>query len=404
MSREAMTTAASEAAAVAEPRLASEARWVVEPPPIEVEAQLMKLRRADDVRRIAVMPDVHLGSEACVGSVIATSRLLYPSAVGGDLGCGMAAMRFTCAAEQLADRDRAARLLHALARAVPAMTRPRAQPVAGGAQPADVAELIRELEATPLTTAALESFRRRTAWAQLGTLGSGNHFIELQADEQGQLWMMLHSGSRGIGQEILASHLVRAPRGATGLPFLDAERDEGRRYLADLRWGLRYAEANRRALAQRTAEIVEDVLATSRDETSYLACHHNYIEREVHEGGELWVHRKGAISARRGELGIIPGSMGSPSYHVEGRGHAAALCSSSHGAGRRMSRGEARRKISRRTLEAEMKSVWFDHRHAEQLRDEAPSAYKDIGAVMRAQRELTRIVRRLHPLLSYKGS
>lgn len=378
-------------------RLADEARWVAEPPPPEVEAQLLRLRKSDDVARLAVMPDVHLGSDACVGSVIATSRLLYPSAVGGDLGCGMAAMRFACAADEL-DRERAARLLTALTRAVPANTRPRAQ------LEARPAELVRELEELPLSTAALESFRRRTAWAQLGTLGSGNHFIELQRDEAGQLWMMLHSGSRGMGQEILASHLARAPRGATGLPFLEADSEAGQRYLADLRWGLRYAEANRLALAQRTAELVEDVLGTARDPASFFACHHNDIRREQHGGAALWVHRKGAISAQRGELGIIPGSMGSPSYHVEGRGHEAALCSSSHGAGRCMSRSEARRSISRRALEAQLKAVWFDHRQAEALREEAPAAYKDIGAVMRAQRELTRVVRRLEPVLSYKGS
>lgn len=390
--------ATPETRAEATQALAREARWVAEPPPPEVEAQLLRLRKTEDIARVAVMPDVHLGSDACVGSVIATSRLLYPSAVGGDLGCGMAAMRFACAADALADRDRAARLLHALARAVPAQTRPRAR-----LEP-HPEELVRELEELPLSTAALESFRRRTAWAQLGTLGGGNHFVELQRDDEGQLWMMLHSGSRGMGQEILASHVARAPRGATGLPFLEAASDEGQRYLADLRWGLRYAEANRLALAHRTAEIVEDVLGTARDEASFFACHHNDIRREAHDGAELWVHRKGAISAQHGERGIIPGSMGSASYHVEGRGHAASLCSSSHGAGRCMSRSEARRSISRRALEAQMKSVWFDHRQAEALRDEAPAAYKDIGAVMRAQRELTRVVRRLVPVLSYKGS
>lgn len=381
--------------------LAAEARWVAEPSPSEVEAQLVKLRKTDDVQRIAVMPDVHLGSDACVGSVVATSRLLYPSAVGGDLGCGMAALRFDGAAELLADRERAAKLLNALGRRIPAALWPRSS---GEVVDRGGGELWRQLCETSLSSNALERFRRHTAAAQLGTLGGGNHFVELQSDEEGQLWMMLHSGSRGIGQEILQSHVARAPRGATGLPFLEAESEAGQSYLADLSWGLRYAEANRRAMALATAEVVTDVLGAPPVEESLFTCHHNYIRNESHEGAALWVHRKGAISAHPGELGIIPGSMGTPSYHVEGRGHGAALCSSSHGAGRCMSRAEARRSISTRKLEGEMKAVWFDHRKAEQLRDEAPSAYKDIGAVMRAQRELTRIVRRLHPLLSYKGA
>lgn len=386
-------------------KLAVEARWVAEPPPPEVEAQLVKLRKTDDVQRIAVMPDVHLGSDACVGSVVATSRLLYPSAVGGDLGCGMAALRFDGAAELLEDRDRAARLLNALGRRVPAAVWPRSGGEVGERAGARTGgELWRELCETPLSSGGLERFRSHTAAAQLGTLGGGNHFVELQSDEEGRLWMMLHSGSRGIGQEILQSHVARAQRGETGLPFLEAESEAGQSYLADLSWGLRYAEANRRAMAWATAEVVTDVLGAAQVEESWFTCHHNYIRREAHEGAALWVHRKGAISAHPGELGIIPGSMGTPSYHVEGLGHGASLCSSSHGAGRCMSRAEARRSISTRKLEREMKAVWFDHRKAEQLRDEAPSAYKDIGAVMRAQRELTRIVRRLHPLLSYKGS
>jgi tRNA-splicing ligase RtcB (3'-phosphate/5'-hydroxy nucleic acid ligase) len=387
--------------ASATPGLAAVERWVAEPPPAEVEAQLLRLRKSDDVRRIAVMPDVHLGSDACVGSVLATSRLLYPSAVGGDLGCGMAAMRFACAAELLEDRQRAARLLTALGKRVPAALRPR-----GAIEALDAvsAEAWRRLAEAPLTTGALESFRRRTAALQLGTLGGGNHFVELQADEEGWLWMMLHSGSRGIGQEILQAHVARATRSAMGLPVLEAQSAAGQAYLADLRWGLGYAEANRLVLARTTAEAVEEVLGAERVEASYFACHHNYIREEVHEHQRLWVHRKGAISAQAGELGIIPGSMGTASYHVEGRGHAGSLCSSSHGAGRCMSRTAARRAVSIRKLEAEMKGVWFDHRNAERLRDEAPSAYKDIGAVMRAQRELTRIVRKLSPVLSYKGS
>jgi tRNA-splicing ligase RtcB len=157
-------------------------------------------------------------------------------------------------------------------------------------------------------------------------------------------------------------------------------------------------------MAERVAALVAERLGVGADWSSFVSCHHNHVRLEVHDGAVMWVHRKGAIPAALGERGIIPGSMGSPSFHVEGRGHEPALTSSSHGAGRAMSRGAARRTISRRELLRQLDRVLFDQRRAEQLRDEAPTAYKDIRAVMRAQRPLTRIVRTLHPVLSYKGT
>jgi tRNA-splicing ligase RtcB len=236
----------------------------------------------------------------------------------------------------------------------------------------------------------------------MGTLGRGNHFVELQADEAGQLWLMLHSGSRAMGQAIRDHHLARgSPAG--GLRFLDANSPDGQAYLADVEWALDYAEANRLAMLAAVRELIEQVLGVRAEMASYVSCDHNHVRRETHAGETFWVHRKGAMSAREGERGVIPGSMGSLSFHVEGRGCTAALSSSAHGAGRRLSRTDARRTLSARDVTRELRGVWFDHRIAAGLREEAPSAYKDVEAVMRAQHDLVRVVRRLRPILSFKG-
>lgn len=367
-------------------------QWVAEPPPREVQEALARLRRVPDVVHVAVMPDVHLAEDVCVGTVVATSTLLLPAAVGGDIGCGMAAVAFDGEAAALDDPRAAAAVLAGLSRAVPALRRrgPSALPP--------------ELARRELSAPALEALKRRLAAPQLGTLGRGNHFLELQADEDGRLWLMVHSGSRGIGPVIRDHHHARGVRLPGGLRRLVADGADGRAYLADLAWALDYAAHNRARIVEAAAEVVRTCLGRQVCMDTWIACHHNFVRREEHGGRALWVHRKGAISAAEGECGVIPGSMGAPSYHVRGRGCAAALCSASHGAGRQMSRGEARRRIAASELERQMRGVWFDHRATELLRDEAPAAYKDIGAVMRAQRELTAVVRRLRPVLSYKGA
>lgn len=372
-------------------------RWLAGPLPADVEDSLDRLARADDVVQVAVMPDVHLGNEVCVGTVVATTGLIYPGAIGGDIGCGMAAIRLRDPtgdrSATIAQREAAA-VLRGLYRVVPAVKLPG---------PVRLDRLPAALRDRPLSATSLETFKRRDGAVQLGSLGSGNHFVELQVDDDGDRWLMLHSGSRGLGQAVLHHHLA-ATTSARGRPALVADSPAGQAYLADLAWTLAYAEANRAEILDRAADVIGDALGLEPDPASIVTCHHNHIRHEVHGGRGLWVHRKGAISAQDGEPGIIPGSMGTVSYHVAGRGHPDALCSSSHGAGRALPRREARRRISARALEAEMAGVWFDVRHADALRDEAPSAYKDLGAVMRAQRELTRIVRRLRPLLSYKGA
>jgi len=367
--------------------------WADGPLPRDVELALERLARSDDVRRIAVMPDVHLSADVCVGTVVATSRTLYPAAVGGDIGCGVAAIAFDGEASVLDDERAAAAVLAGLYRAIPLVRHSRKR----------VPALPPELDAESLSARTLESLKQDEGVLQLGTLGRGNHFVELQADETNRLWLMLHSGSRAMGQAIRDLHLRRCTPGRSGLALLDAESPQGKDYLGDMAWAVDYADESRRRMAAAACDVVAGALGIEADPSSFVSCNHNHVRRETHDGESLWVHRKGAIAAGAGEPGLIPGSMGTASYHVEGRGLSAALASSAHGAGRRLSRTDARRTLSAKDVTRELRGVWFDHRIAGGLREEAPSAYKDIGSVMRAQNDLVRIVRRLRPVLSFKG-
>jgi tRNA-splicing ligase RtcB len=266
-------------------------------------------------------------------------------------------------------------------------------------------ELPPALAEAPLSGMALEREKPREAKVQLGSLGRGNHFVELQRDDHGRLWAMVHTGSRGIGQRIRNFH---EPANGSGLRGLAADSPEGQAYLSDLEWALAYADENRRRILATLTEVLDDTIGAHPLPDTLVECRHNFVRRERHaidgEEKHVWVHRKGAISAQLGEPGIIPGSMGTASYLVEGRGEPRSLCSSSHGAGRALARGEAFKVISSKQLRRELRGVCFDERLVDRLRDEAPGAYKDIGAVMRAQRELTRVVERLRPLLAFKGA
>ncbi|MDC0668659.1 RtcB family protein [Nannocystis radixulma] len=370
-------------------------RFVAQPPPRDVQDALERLRHLDDVARIAVMPDVHLAEGVCVGTVVATRTLLLPAAVGGDIGCGMAAVACDVEAEVLADPHTAAAVLVGLQQAIPALRHPGSP----GEHPLPPA-----LADRPLSAPSLQSEQRRTAGLQLGTLGRGNHFLELQADDDDRLWLMVHSGSRAIGTAIRDHHDALAEPIGAGLRGLVADSPAGAAYLADVQWALDYAAESRAHMVTRAADILKKNVNGHVCMDTWISCHHNFVRREQHGDEALWVHRKGAVSAREGELGIVPGSMSTPSYHTCGRGEASGLCSSAHGAGRVLGRGEARRQIRAADVVAQMGGVWFDHRAADALRDEAPAAYKDIGAVMRAQRELTRVVRRLRPVLSFKAA
>ena len=371
--------------------------WLVEPLSADVRNSLDRLVEAEDVEHITVLPDVHLAEQVCVGVALATTRLIYPAAVGSDIGCGMASIRFEADAGLLTDEKTAASLLSGLCNAIPALKHSaRAAPDS----------LPPSLANEPLSHQRLERLKMRDARLQLGTLGRGNHFLEFQRDEQDRLWLMVHSGSRSMGQAITAHHLgeTAIPHSGRRLVALDSEASAGKAYLADVAWAIRYALENRRALIAATGHLMERLFGVAADADSLIECHHNHVLRETHFGRPYWVHRKGALPASENLPGLIPGSMGTASFHVTGRGNAASLCSSSHGAGRVLSRHEASRRITRRQFERELRGVWLDHRRIDALRDEAPSAYKDIVGVMRAQRDLVRIERRLQPILSYKGT
>jgi tRNA-splicing ligase RtcB (3'-phosphate/5'-hydroxy nucleic acid ligase) len=367
--------------------------WLAAPMDHDVSEAIERLRHAPDVQHIAVMPDVHLAADVCIGVVVATSHLIYPQAVGGDIGCGMLAVAFDIEATALQDPETAGRVLAGLGRAVPARRRNRCSPIT---RPAD-------LDAVELSDPSLETRRRTEQVIEFATLGSGNHFIEFQADEDGRLWLMVHSGSRGIGPAIRDHHLDRAQRLGGGLRALDASTERAAMYLRDAEWARRFADASRRAMAIEVGTVTERTLGACLCWETIITTDHNHVSLERHGGRELWVHRKGAMPAGLGQAGVLPGSMGSFSHHVEGRGHEAALCSSAHGAGRALSRTAARAKVTERELRRQMEGVWYDYRMSGKLRDEAPAAYKDIKAVLRAQRDLVKVTRVLRPLLNYKG-
>jgi tRNA-splicing ligase RtcB len=368
--------------------------WLAGPLDTEVAEALNRLRRAPDVQQLAVMPDVHLAADVCVGVVVATSHLIYPQAVGGDIGCGMLAVALDIGGAGLRDPRKAGAVLAELGRAVPAQRRNRNALI----------EIPEELERETLSDAVLEALRRTEGELEFATLGSGNHFLELQADEDDGLWLMIHSGSRAMGQAICDRHRERAEVVDGRLKALDAGSDAGAEYLHDAGWARRYADASRIAMAREVERVVGGILDAGFRWETLITTDHNHVALEEHGGRGLWVHRKGAMPAHEGQSGVLPGSMGTLSFHVEGRGCEEALCSSAHGAGRALSRSAARKKVSETELRRQMKGVWYDWRLAEVLRDEAPSAYKDIRAVLRAQNELVRVVRTLRPVLNYKGA
>ncbi len=260
------------------------------------------------------------------------------------------------------------------------------------------AEIVNE----PLSHASLEAIRQREAEIEFATLGSGNHFLGLQADEEDRLWLMVHSGSRALGLMIRDHHLARAEVVEGRLRALDAASDTGKEYLHDALWTRRFAAASRKAMAEETGKVLTRTLKCGIRWETMIATDHNHVELERHGERELWVHRKGAMPAQHGQPGVLPGSMGSPSFHVEGRGCEEALCSSAHGAGRALSRSAAQSRFGNNELRRQMEGVWYDYRLTDKLRDEAPAAYKNIRAVLKAQRQLVKVIRTLRPVLLQK--
>ena len=350
---------------------------------------------------VALMPDAHVGKGATIGSVIPTTGAVIPSAVGVDIGCGMIAAELDVTEDQLPDTLEP--LLGRIERAIPAG-------VGRGHDEAAVNADRWLAEHRPATELSDDQAVR--AAKQFGTLGSGNHFFELCVDERTRVWVVLHSGSRGIGNKLATMHITKARNLAKALELRLEDLDlayftegtpEFEAYIADMLWAQEYARANRDQMMDNAMREVFTFLGFGR-ETQRINCHHNFTEREVHDGRELWVTRKGAIRADTGDLGVIPGSMGTRSYIVAGKGNAESWHSCSHGAGRRYSRTKAKKLFTTDDLAEQMKGkVWLSKR-AGALVDEIPAAYKDIEQVMADQSDLVEVLHTLHQVLIYKGT
>ena len=384
--------------------------------PLEDEArkQLQNIARLPFIHQhIAVMPDVHLGKGATVGSVVPTIGAIIPAAVGVDIGCGMIAARTTLTADDLPDN--LAGLRSAIERAVPhgrtvgrgkrdkgAWDTPPQRSVEGWSTLSEDFARITERHPRLKNTNNLQ---------HLGTLGTGNHFVEVCLDEENRVWFMLHSGSRGVGNAIgthfielakqdMRRHFINLPD--EDLAYLPEGTDHYDDYVFAVEWAQRYARMNRQIMMQHVVDAARRVIDKPFEaQAEAVNCHHNYVSREHHFGQDIFVTRKGAVSAKKGELGIIPGSMGAKSFIVRGLGNADSFHSCSHGAGRVMSRTQARKLI---TVEEHAKATaHVECRKDAEVVDESPRAYKCIEAVMEAQKDLVEIVHTLRQVVCVKG-
>ncbi|MFZ2449987.1 MAG: RtcB family protein [Methylovulum miyakonense] len=378
---------------------------------IEPEAyrQLLKLSELPFIHsHIAVMPDVHAGKGATVGSVIPTAGAIIPAAVGVDIGCGMNALRLSIKAKDLPDNLRSLRLF--IEAAIPVGFNMHKKDVA---KPSTVTGLAVGLHSILGKHPKINTMQKKPyqTWVrQLGTLGGGNHFIELCLDENDDVWVMLHSGSRGIGN-VMGEYFIALAKKDMGrhlmnLPDKDlAYFSEGAAYYDDyleaVAWAQDYALINRREMMLLVCEALRKKLPKFGITKEAINCHHNYVSRENHFGASVWITRKGAISAAEGELGIIPGSMGAKSYIVRGKGNPQSFCSCSHGAGRVMSRSAAKRQFDSDDVEAQTRGI--ECRKDSGVVDEIPAAYKDIDQVMAHQHDLVEVVHTLRQVLCIKG-
>ncbi len=354
---------------------------------------------------VAVMPDAHLGKGSTIGTVIATHGAVLPAAVGVDIGCGMCAIRLPFKSAQLGDLKT---LRHSIERSIPTGRD-------GNRDIADRAGKIFEGLGLPPSIEQENRLIKKAA-EQLGSLGGGNHFIEICLDTEDQAWVMLHSGSRHIGLQLAEKHINKA-KGVMkelmiqlpdpDLAYFSEKMPEFQAYIQDLHWAQSYAKANRNEMVLR---VIKDVsyhvykdarLLESRDSFFRVDCHHNYCQREHHFDKEIWVTRKGAVSARVGEFGIIPGSMGAKSFIVRGKGNPDSFHSCSHGAGRKMSRTQARQTFREEDLKEQTQGV--ECRKDRSIVDEIPGAYKDIEQVMANQADLVDVVYQLKQVLCVKG-
>jgi len=380
-------------------------------PPDQIERQALdqiyKIAKLPIIHHhVAVMPDCHLGKGATVGSVIATDGAIIPAAVGVDIGCGMIAVRTQFTAEHLPDGLE--KLREGIERRIPLGT---------GAYNQKLTTSARHRYETLEDAATADYNKIDPKWgAQIGTLGSGNHFIEVCLDQQRHVWVVLHSGSRGIGNRLAQKHIKIAQKlmdefgqrlEDRDLAWLPQHRPEFHAYIKDLLWAQDFARANRdemmdRVMTELSFLFYQENGHQDQIEVERINCHHNFSQEEEHFGKRVWVTRKGAIQMRRGQRGVIPGSMGTRSYIVSGLENAFAFHSAPHGAGRRMSRSEAKRRFTMKDFDEQMQGV--ECRHSPQLLDELPSAYKDIDLVMENSRELVTIDHTLKQIVNVKGN
>jgi tRNA-splicing ligase RtcB len=353
---------------------------------------------------IALMPDAHLGKGATVGSVIPTLGAIMPAAVGVDIGCGMHAVRTQLTMDDVRNRGDLPALRVAIENAIPLS--------AGKYNTAldsdETSERIAELEARDGSASAEQIAPN---WRmQLGSLGSGNHFIEVSIDERGCVWLFLHSGSRGVGNKLAVRHIriaqeqcrqrwIRLPD--PDLAYLVQGDREFWDYIRDLRWAQHFALLNRQEMMHRVICCVQDWTGRPVSGLEVVQCHHNYTEQETHFGKQVWLSRKGAIDASEGTPGLIPGSMGTRSYVVTGKGNRLALNSSPHGAGRNYSRSAARKTFTRAQLDEAMEGIEWGR--SDEFLDEIPQAYKDVEQVMRDAADLVEIKHELRQIVNVKG-
>ena len=353
---------------------------------------------------VALMPDAHLGKGATVGSVIPTLGAIIPAAVGVDIGCGMIAVRTQFTVADAEARGDLAALRVAIERAIP---------LSAGKHNSRVydSQTAARIEALEARDGAASAEQIAPNWRlQLGSLGSGNHFIEVCLDEFDRIWLFLHSGSRGVGNKLAQRHIgiarALAAKWRITLPdrdlaYLVEDTDEFWAYLVDLRWAQRFALLNREEMMHRVIDCVQDWADQAVQASQTVNTHHNYTSRENHFGKEVWLSRKGAIDASAGTLGLIPGSMGTRSYVVAGKGNRLALNSSPHGAGREYSRTAARKAFTRAQLDAAMAGI--EWRRTNAFLDEIPAAYKDIDIVMNDARDLVEVRYTLRQIVNVKG-
>ncbi|MFD0887073.1 RtcB family protein [Streptosporangium algeriense] len=348
---------------------------------------------------VALMPDAHVGIGATVGSVIPTENAIIPAAVGVDIGCGMVATETTLTAADLPDT--LAALMPMVERRIPA----------GVGKGHSDPSIDRALDDLGLPYTDLNPKQEKKVAEQFGTLGSGNHFVEVCLDERDRVWTVLHSGSRGIGNQLATMHITGAKRmmkkQAIGLEdpdlaYLVQDTPEFTAYVEDMLWSQRYAMASRARMDRVLVNALFRVVGAGQ-RVRTINCHHNFTQRETHYGKSLWITRKGAIKAGTGDEGVIPGSMGTRSYIVRGLGNPESYTSCSHGAGRRMSRTKAKRELSADSLAQAMRGRTWNADRAASLVDEHPEAYKPIDQVMADQRDLVEVRHTLRQIFNYKG-